>query len=187
MITRARRVAAMAAVAVILAVPAPAGAHRLDEYLQATRIGVNADSVELDIDLTAGVALAPRVWALIDADRNGRISESEGRRYADVVLKAIELQVDHRPCAVALTASRFPSLQDINSGSGMIQLRARATLPPATVGRHQLFFRNTHRRAMSVYLVNALVPSNPAITIASQQRDPRQMQMLMTYNVAAAH
>ena len=186
MIASASRVAAIAALAAVLARPTPAGAHRLDEYLQATRISVNADSVDLDIELTAGVGLAPRVWALIDADRDARISDAERRRYAHQVLQAVSLRVDDRRYSVALVSSQYPSRRDLNSGSGVIQLRARAALPRATPGPHRLFFRNTHRPAMSVYLVNALVPSNPSITIASQQRDPRQMQMLMTYNVAAA-
>jgi hypothetical protein len=32
---------------------APASAHRLDEYLQATRIGVSQGRIDLEIDLTA--------------------------------------------------------------------------------------------------------------------------------------
>ena len=34
-----------------------ADAHRLDEYLQATRIDVEVDRIDLDIDLTPGAAL----------------------------------------------------------------------------------------------------------------------------------
>ena len=41
-----------------LCAAAPAGAHRLDEYLQATRIGVSQNRIDLEIDLTAGAAIA---------------------------------------------------------------------------------------------------------------------------------
>ena len=43
-----------------LATLPPAAAHRLDEYLQATRLSIDIDRVDLEIDLTAGSAMASR-------------------------------------------------------------------------------------------------------------------------------
>ncbi len=172
------------AIGIRLALPSVADAHRLDEYLQATRIDVSLDRVELDIDLTAGVGVAPDVWRLIDTDRNGRISDAEGQSYADLVLKSVVLQVDGQARPVALVSSRFPTFQEITSGSGPIRIQARAGVPALSAGRHTLRYRNTHRRATSVYLVNALVPSTSAVTIASQRRDPRQTELVLTYDVA---
>jgi hypothetical protein len=173
------------AIGMRLALPSVADAHRLDEYLQATRIDVSLDRVELDIDLTAGVGVAPGVWGLIDTDRDGRISDVEGRRYADLVLKSVVVQVDGHARPVALVSSRFPTFQEITSGSGPIRIEARAALPLTSAGRHTLRYRNTHRRATSVYLVNTLVPSTSAITLASQRRDPRQTELVLTYDVAS--
>ena len=51
-----------------------AAAHRLDEYLQATLIGVTRDGVEVEIQLTPGVAMLPVLMAVIDQDGDGRIS-----------------------------------------------------------------------------------------------------------------
>jgi len=42
----------------VLAIPPTATAHRLDEYLQATRVSIDVDRVDLEIDLTAGTAIA---------------------------------------------------------------------------------------------------------------------------------
>jgi hypothetical protein len=176
---------ATTAFAILLALPCVARAHRLDEYLQATRLGVSLDRVDLDIDLTAGVGVAAKVCALVDTDHDGRISDAEGRAYADRVVKSVVLQVDNQSRTVTLVSSRFPSVLEIKGGSGTIHLEARATLPITSAGRHTLLYRNTHHREISVYLVNALVPANQAVTIASQQRDPRQRQMVMTYDVAA--
>jgi hypothetical protein len=178
-----RRLVLAAAIGAVLVLPSPVSTHRLDEYLQATRLGVSTDTVDIEIDLTAGVAVASRVWALVDADRNGRISDVEGRRYAQRVLQSVLLQLDDRPAAVALVSSRFPSFQQIHGGSGTIHLEARAALPPIRPGPHRLLYRNTHRRDMSVYLVNALVPADAAIVIGSQKRDPRQTQMEMVYEM----
>jgi hypothetical protein len=41
-----------------------AAAHRLDEYLQATLIGVTRDGIDLEIQLTPGVAMLPVLMAL---------------------------------------------------------------------------------------------------------------------------
>jgi nickel/cobalt transporter (NicO) family protein len=178
-----RPVLLVAALGALVTVPSVVNGHRLDEYLQATRIAVRSDAVDLEIDLTAGVGIAPDVWALVDADRNGRISAAEGRNYAQRVLHAVVLQVDERPRALTLVSSRYPTFRAINSGSGTIHLEARAALRQTTAGTHRLLYRNTHRPGISVYLVNALVPKERAISIASLTRDPRQRQMVMTYDV----
>ena len=47
-----------AALGMWLTFPAPAGAHRLDEYLQTTRVAIDIDRVGLDIDLTPGTSMA---------------------------------------------------------------------------------------------------------------------------------
>jgi nickel/cobalt transporter (NicO) family protein len=173
------------ALALVLVQPVAGEAHRLDEYLQATRIAIEIASIEVDIDLTAGVDVAPRVWALVDTDKNGRVSEPEARKYATAVLAAMTLRLDDRPCRLELVASRFPIQADLTSGSGPIHLQARAAIPPTGTGRHRVFFRNVHEQQMSVYLINALVPLDRAITIASQRRDPRQTQLTIGYLVHA--
>src|SRR5215210_2258008 len=45
-------------------------AHRLDEYLQATRLAIEPDRVEIALDLTPGIAVAESIVAEIDADGN---------------------------------------------------------------------------------------------------------------------
>ena len=148
----------------------------------------NVDDVEEaendGIDLTAGVEVAPKVWALVDADGNGKVSEAEAETYSNTLLAAMSLRVDNRPCKIGLVASRFPTQAHLMSGSGPIHVQARAALRPTAPGRHRLFFRNTHQPQLSVYLVNALVPLNRAITIGSQRRDPKQTQLTMAYTIA---
>ena len=57
-----------------LATVPSAGAHRVDEYLQATRLSIDLERVDLEIDLTAGAAMASKVFAWIDTNRDGEIS-----------------------------------------------------------------------------------------------------------------
>ncbi len=175
--------ASFAVVGVWLSTPAPAGAHRLDEYLQATRLSIDTDRVSLEIDLTAGVALAPEVIAWIDANRDGQISSAEGEAYARQLLRSVVLSVDGRPVPVTLVEIRFPPLRDMNLGVGTIRVRATAKLSATGAGRHQVSYVNTHRPDSSVYLANALVPADPRIQIAGQRRDSAQHGLTLDYTV----
>jgi hypothetical protein len=161
----------------------PAGAHRLDEYLQATRLSIDVERVSLEIDLTAGVNAAPQVFGWIDTNRDGQISSTEGRAYAQQMLGAVVLAVDGRTASLGLIDSRFPEARDMTAGVGTIRLRATANLQAGASGRHQLAYVNNHRPDISVYLVNALVPADPRIQIAGQRRDAAQHRLTIEYDV----
>jgi len=166
-----------------LGCPAPSMAHRLDEYLQASRLSVDRDGVSLEIDLTPGVSVAPQVLALIDTNADGQLSADEGEAYAHQVLNSVELSIDGQPLALILTAEQFPQLREMTLGTGMIRLRASARIPEVSAGRHQVFYRNLHQPEISVYLANALVPSDNQIEISGQNRDYAQHELTVDYSV----
>ena len=161
-------------------------AHRLDEYLQVTRIAVDRERVDLDIDLTPGVAVARQVFGWIDSDRNGEISAQEGDAYAAGVLAAIRLDVDDRAQPLTLVGRRFPTLREMSLGVGTVQLTATAAVPRASNGRHQLVYQNSHRPEVSVYLVNALVPKSQDIEVLGQRRDRQQHELRLDYRVGGS-
>jgi hypothetical protein len=163
--------------------PVPAGAHRLDEYLQATRLSIDLDRVSVEIDLTPGVSVASRVFGWMDTNGDGEISDTESAAYARQMLGAVVLSVDGRTVPVTFVDSRFPDTRDMSLGVGTIRLRATSTMPPASSGRHQLAYVNEHRPDISVYLVNALVPADARIQIAAQRRDPAQHRLTLEYDV----
>jgi len=146
-------------------------AHRRDEYLQAARIAIDPDRVRVEVDLTAGIAVADAVLAGIDADRDGAISSSEAQAYAGVVRQAVRLDVDAAPISAALVSSAFPDVAALRGGEGPIRVVLLASLPPLGPGRHQIRYRNAHRADIGVYLANALVPASDRVAINGQQRD----------------
>jgi hypothetical protein len=172
-----------AVVGIWLACPPLAGAHRLDEYLQATRVSIDVDRVGLDIALTPGASVAPQVLEWIDTNRDGEISAAEGDVYARLMIGSVALSVDGRPEPVTLVDAGFPDVRDLRLGEGTIRLRAIARLSAATVGRHRVSYVNSHRPEASVYLVNALVPDDPRIRIADQHRDEAQHGLTVDYSV----
>ena len=168
-----------------LAAVSPAAAHRLDEYLQATRLSIETDHLDLEIDLTPGVAMASQVFAWIDTNRDREISEAEGEAYARQMLHSVVLSLDGSSVPITLVESHFPQFSDMRLGIGTIRLRATAKVPAAGAGIHRVSYFNFHRPESSVYLVNALVPANSRIKLADQRRDYSQHRLMLDYTVIA--
>ena len=156
-------------------------AHRRDELLQAARIGVAADRVELELSLTPGVAVADDVIAAIDRDRNGVLSPEEQRLYTNQVMAATELRIDGRLAKMEVGTSVYPLPGELRDGDRSIELRSTATLPELSSGRHAIAFTNSYRGDISVYLANALKPDSERIVIASQHRDPAQRTLAIGF------
>jgi hypothetical protein len=166
----------------MLAAPQPAGAHRLDEYLQATRLGLSRDRIQIDIDLTPGVDVASSVRQTIDLNHDGAISSIEERVYASAVVDQLVLLVDGHLMRPSLEQHRFPTIGQLSDGTGTIQLAASVT-SSALPGAHRLSFRNSHRPDIGAYLVNALAPESDAIVIGAQRRDPLQRGLELEFAV----
>ena len=174
------------ATAILLCVRAPLRAHRLDEYLQATLISVEKNSIQAQIRLVPGVAVLPVVLAGIDTDRNGVISEVEQRAYAQRVLHGLSLSMSGDRLNAKLVAMKFPAVEDMKEGLGEIELEIKAELPLGG-GDRKLIFENHHQRRIGVYLVNCLVPRDPAIKITAQNRNYTQSLYELDYAQAGAH
>jgi len=170
----------------ILAAGAVASAHRSDEYLQATRIRIDADRVRVELDLTPGISVADRVLKDIDRDHDGSISAVEGAAYAARVLSAVAMDVDAAALSPHIVDSTFPDAGLVRNGEGTIRIQLAAATSRLGDGAHRLHFRNAHQPEMSVYLANALVPSDPRIEITGQDRDVDQRTLSIDYVLATA-
>jgi hypothetical protein len=177
----ARRTAVVLALSAVVIVGTGVSAHRQDEYLQAARLAVEPGVVELELDLTPGIAVADEIIAEIDRDRDGFLTADEKRIYVQRVLGAINLYIDGQPLQTEPMASTFPVLDALRHGDGTIRLRVAAVLPRLSSGDHQLLFRNTHRPEVSAYLANALVPESHSIAITAQRRDGEQHDLTIDF------
>jgi hypothetical protein len=160
-------------------------AHRRDEYLQAARLAVAPGRVELQLDLTPGIAIADDVIARIDRDRDGVLSPQERGDYVSAVMEGIEVRLDGIAVAVPAPVVQFPDIDAFQRGEGTIRLSSSVTLPRIQNGAHALTFRNGHQPEGSVYLANALVPDGDRISIEGQRRDPDQRDLTIDYIVHA--
>jgi hypothetical protein len=170
-----RRIAISALLA--LSLVRGAAAHRLDEYLQATLIGVTRDGIDVEIQLTPGVAVLPVLMAVIDQDRDGRISLEEERVYVARVAREVGLTVDGAPAPLTLIASNFPPLEAMREGLGIIRIQLRT----ARSG-HELRFENRHLPQISAYLVNCLAAPSDGLVVRWQERDEAQRSIDLKYS-----
>lgn len=169
-----------AAGTMLLSVGTPAFAHRLDEYLQATTISLEKDRVQAQIRLTPGVAVFPIVFASIDSDADGIISEAEQHAYAERVLRDLSLTIDGDRVQLRLVSSRASNVQEMMDGRGEIQLDVDGNVPHGGHDR-RLVFENHHESPIAAYLVNCLVPSDPDIRVTAQDRNYDQSFYQLDY------
>ena len=85
---RMQRFCLCIAVLSVVFFPRIADAHRLDEYLQGTRISIEPGCIRVEMNLTPGAAVAESVIAAIDQDRDGEISSVESAAYAGGVVSS---------------------------------------------------------------------------------------------------
>lgn len=161
-------------------------AHRRDEYLQAARIGIEPDVIQVDLDLTPGIDVAAALIDEIDADRTGEISDEDARAYAVVVLESLRLDLDGRPLRLELDSLQSPRVEAVRNGQGAIRVRWIARLPELADGAHALSFRNGHRPDISVYLANALVPVSTRVMVTGQSRDVAQREFRVDFRFEPA-
>ena len=169
--------------AFVLLAGGAASAHRRDEYLQAARVAIDPDRIEIELDLTPGIAVAEQVLAAIDRDGNRSISDGEARAYRARVLDGLAVDVDGTPLALELADSSVPAVAAVLNGEGTMRLRAAAALPRVSTGTHHLRYRNSHRPDIGVYLVNALVPASERVAVVSQRRDVDQRDVTIEYTL----
>jgi len=169
----------------LLSVASPAFAHRTDEYLQATTIAVEHDRVVVQMRLAPGIEVFPKVLALIDTDRDGAVAEGELRAYAERLATDLSLSVDGVRLPLRLASSKMEALEALHDGRGTIELAFDAAVPRGS-GERRLVFENHHQRAIAEYLVNGLVPRDPAIRLGAPHRSYDQSVYRLEYEVAGA-
>jgi hypothetical protein len=169
---------------ILLSLTGVASAHRLDEYLQATLIAVEKDHVDVSMRLIPGIAVSSAVIASIDANGDGVLSPQERWDYAQRVLSELVMSIDGKKLDAKLKSVDFPQIQEMRDGLGEIHIEYTAELPAGGPDR-KLILENNNQRQRAVYLVNALAPSDPGISIVAQKRNPVQSTYELDYTQAS--
>ncbi len=159
-------------------------AHRLDECLQATLISVEPGRIGVEVSLTPGVEMVDWILPVIDPDRDGIVSATEGAAYAGRVRTNLVLMVDSRLRSLTFKDARFPGIAEMKEGLGVVRLHFTADIAGLGMGAHRLDFQNAYLTNHSVYQANALMPESSAVTLGRSERDLLQTRLGFDFTLA---
>jgi hypothetical protein len=178
----ASRQCRLAPVVLIAAASTGLGAHAVDEYVQAARVAVSPSAIVVHLDLTPGVAIAEGIVDRLDEDGNGRVSPTEAEAYGRAVQGDLRLRLDGADLPLTLDRVEVPTIGEMRDGIGTLRLEFSAA-GSGSAGRHRLELTNAHLPDRSVYLANALMPETSGVTIVRQDRDVRQQDYRLEYEL----
>jgi hypothetical protein len=166
-----------------LALQAPAFAHEVDEYVQAALISLERDHLDVQLRLVPGADVFSQVFAGIDTNADGVVSDAERQAYARSVLRDLSLSMNGRRVTADIASTQFPAVDLMKEGLGEIQLTLRVSVPKPGA-RQKFVMENHHQRGISAYLVNCLKPRDPSLHIVTQRRSADQARYELDYEVA---
>lgn len=170
-------------VILLLAFPASAAAHPLDEFFQAVYIRVAPNRVTLQVELYTGVLIAPRILALIDTNGDETISTQESLAYLDRYRRDLTFEIDDQPSPLTLSSYEFPSVLDLKAGVGIVRFEFYTDLPANHRGQHHFFYKNNHLTDLSVHLVNVLGDAAHWVSLDKKELDIFQRQLRLEYTI----
>jgi hypothetical protein len=162
-----------------------AEAHRLDECLQGAFVSVGTNRLSVELNLTPGVAVAETFFQRADLNRDGSVSPEESRSFGQEVARSVSLALDGAVRPLEGAVGRFPALDELRTGSAVIQLEWVTAPLELTPGPHEVTFRNTWEPVPSVRLANAVMPESPRIRVVRQRRDASQGELVIDLAVEA--
>ncbi|MGN6485237.1 MAG: nickel/cobalt transporter, partial [Thermomicrobiales bacterium] len=180
----------LALVASVLA-PAATLAHPLDVYLMGSYVTVTPTQVEVEVDATPGVLLAPDVLAQIDTNGDGTLSDAESRAYVQTIVDALQLSVDGTPLTLSITKIEMPSYLNIQAGYGLIRISTSADLPASATAAGataSLAYVNGYTPTGAMYQVNTFTSGSTPIGLGTQDRsdDQASLDVLFAINGTVA-
>ena len=169
----------LALVASILA-PSATLALPLDVYLMGSYVTVTPTQVEVEVDATPGVLLAPDVLAQIDTNGDGTLSDAESRAYVQTIVDALRLSVDGTPLTLSIAKIEMPSYLNIQAGYGLIRIYTSADLPASATAAGataSLSYVNGYTPTGAMYQVNTFTSGSTPIGLGTQNRSADQASL----------
>lgn len=161
-----------------------ADAHPLDELVQMSFLAIATDSIDVEIDLTPGLRVAPELFSKIDGNSDGALSDAERAAFVNRAFADLTLVIDDREVPLMQLDARWPTDDQFRNAEGMVRIFASARLATLPRGTHRMVYRNDHAPITSSYLANPLKPS-PPISIDRIRRDFDQHEMTVEFSVNA--
>ena len=150
--------------------------------MQAALISLERDHLDVQLRLVPGADVFSQVFASIDTNADGVVSDVEKQAYARSVLRDLTLSMNGQRVTAGIVSIDFPSVDLMKEGLGEIQLTLRVPVMKPSA-RQKFVLENHHQRAISAYLVNCLKPRDSSLHIVSQHRSADQARYELDYDV----
>ncbi|PYD75464.1 hypothetical protein [Novacetimonas pomaceti] len=174
---------ALFAAGILLLSGGAAMAHRLDEYLHAATLDLTRTHILLHLRLTPGMDVANDVIRQMDRNSDGRLSPVEQRAYVSQIMQGLSLSLNGRAARLRVEALTFPTIAEMRAGTGVIDLRFSVKTGLQT-GSYRLTYRDRGAGTGTVWLVNCLLPQDPAIHVTRQKRSEDQSSYMLDFSIS---
>jgi len=161
---------------VVLATPAPADAHPLDVYLQASYVTVTSSGIDVELDLSPGTQVAGRVIDDLDTNGDRVFQEAEGLAFARRAVAVLGLSLDGTSLPVRIDDVVLPTYKATVAGYGTIKITTSSTAT-VTPGHHTVSYTNGSTVTKSVFQANAFLQDGLSASVGTQERNANQSRL----------
>lgn len=162
--------------------------HPVHEIVQNAYLTLSPGSVRLELELTAGPQVAPRILRALDSNGDRRITPVEARAYAGRVLAQSQLTIDRRLLKIRILSVDVPSYSAVLGAHGTIRITAVAARPDQ-VGATKLAYRNGYSPAESRCDANIFIKAGAGLDyrINGQDRSLNGRALVVRYSTIIGH
>lgn len=154
-------------------------AHRMDGLLQSSLVEILPSQLGVEVTLVPGIAIAPKVAALLDANGDGMVSEIESAVWGEAFMECQRVIVDGRSLPLNLQSIRFSSIAEMTNGHSEIVVHFTADISTTAQNPHTITCMNGYEPMPSTYQSNGLVPKAPGVHVDQQRRDELQKELTL--------
>jgi nickel/cobalt transporter (NicO) family protein len=177
--------ASLVTLGVIGAFAPAASAHPSDELLQQLYVTPATSGVQIEIDLTPGVLIAPAFVGLIDGNGDGSLLPNERSSYAAAVAKALVVSIDGAGVAVRVLTTDYPDAAILGAGGGPIKIELAADVAVAGTD-HTVTVTNSYSPLRTTVQGAATIPSDHAVEVGAVEHSPDGVALTVHYRTTSA-
>jgi hypothetical protein len=168
------------AIACAVHLAGPVWAHRTAGLLQSSLVEVLPSQVGVEVTLTPGMDIAPKMVALLDTDGDGVFSGIESAVWSEVFMVGQSMKVEGQLIPLQLQSVRTSPLGEMTNGHAEIVVHFTADLDPSTRGARTIVCANRYEPIPCTYQCNGLVPKAPGVHLSSHRRDSDERELTLS-------
>lgn len=124
----------------LLVVSGAAQAHPHDHVEQQALLSIGLDRVVLQVRIVPSYIEGAAIYAHIDDDGDGHVSDDEAAAFAENVISKTRMTLDANEIAFEPPSVKMPDRKSVSSGLGVIEVDAKTSIELTATETHILAF-----------------------------------------------